>query len=185
MAIIGNTTIGGTTAGPITGDTALGGLVTATFSGTLVRIYAYLNINSVGTAPMRVAIFAKAANNTVGDLIASSSSFVNVTNTSPQWISCNISAFVVQGVDYWLFAWVDPSGIPTSYNMYVTTGAPTNTKMTAFSLSPFGNWAQIGDGANENYQTETLSIYAEVNAGQGTPSFIGVQSITGIQSITI
>jgi len=185
MVIIGTDTIGGTTIGPITGDTTIGGLVTCNVSGTLRRIVALTNIVTSGTAPMRVAVFNNTPSNTIGPFIGSSPSFVNVTNTTPQWIGVDLNAFVQEGFKYWLFAWVDPSGFSSAYNMYETTGGVSNAKATAFGIPTFGDWAQVGDGVNENYSTSIVSIYGEVDAGIGTPSLMGVQSLIGVQSIII
>lgn len=172
MATIGNTTIGGSAAGPITGDTTIGALVTSSVTGSLTKIWAYININAAGTAPMRAAIFNNGPSNTIGSLIASSASFVNITNTSPQWIGVDVSASVVSGTQYWLFVWADPSGFSSDYNLYFDAGGPSNTEAIAFGIGTFGDWSQVGDGTNENYTTNVMSIYGDVTTSDQVVAWI-------------
>lgn len=166
-ATIGRTTIGSTIATNITGDTAIGCRFTASDSGTLTKIWAYVNIDTSGTAPMRVAIYSNGGGNTIGSLIASSPSFVNVTNTSPQWIGVDINASITSGQQYWLFVWLDTSGFSSDYTLYYDDLGVTNNAVIAFGNSSFGDWSQVGDGTNENYTTAYVSIYGDITTAGG------------------
>lgn len=161
MATFGLTTIGANLLSGITGDTTVGSRYTAGASGTLSKIWAYISITGVGTAPMRAAIFANTGSNTVGALIASASTSVNISNTSPQWISVDVSASITAGTEYWLFVWADTSGFSGAYNLYYDTNAISNASSTCFGISPFADWTQVGDGINDNYSTGSASIYGE------------------------
>lgn len=162
---LGYTAIGGISLGPITDSTTLGSRFTASQSGTVTSIKVYTNINASGTAGLRVAIFANTGSNTIGSLIASSSP-VNVTNTSPQWIDVPISASVTGSTDYWLFAWGDASGFSSDFTYYADANAISNTIVTAFGNS-YPNWSTVGDGVNENYDLGYMSIYAVVEVASG------------------
>ncbi len=178
---LGYTTIGGVSLSPITDSTTLGSRFTASQSGTVTSIKVYTNINASGTATFRVAIFSNGGSNTIGSLIASSSP-VNVTNTSPQWIDVPISASVSASTDYWLFAWGDASGFSSDFTYYADANAISNTIVTAFGNS-YPNWSTVGDGVNENYDLGYMSIYAEVTVSGGTDinvdTGLGVVSYTG------
>lgn len=189
MAILGYNTIGATTSGNVTGDGTFGSRFTTTEDGTITDINAYVRINAPGTATMRVAVFAVGAGNTVqATPLATSATAVNVTNTSFAWVSCPISYTFAAGTDLWLFAWVDPSGIPTDYNYAADVNAIANTIMFAWANS-YPNWSTVGDGSNEAYDLAYASIYANYTPSTpssiGVPSFTGVQSFTGIQSVTM
>lgn len=170
MATLGYTTIGGTPLGPITDSTTLGSRFAATQSGTVTSIKVYTNIGAAGTATFRVAIFSNGGGNTIGTLIASSSP-VNVTNTTAQWVDVPISASITTGNEYWLFAWGDASGFSSDFTYYADANAIPNTIVTSFGNS-YPNWATVGDGVNENYDLGYLSIYAEFTPDGGGLAWI-------------
>lgn len=161
----GYQTIGGVTLGPITDSTTLGSRFTCANTGTLTSITVRTNIGASGTATLRVAIFSNGGGNTIGTLIASSSP-VNVTNTSPQWIDVPISASVTASTDYWIFAWGDASGFSSDFTYYADANAISNTIVTSFGNS-YPNWSTVGDGVNENYDLGYLSIYANGTSSSG------------------
>lgn len=160
MAIIGYTTIGSVSLGPITDSTTLGSRYTCPATGTLTKIKVRNNIGASGTATFRVAIFTNTGSNTIGTLVASSSP-VNVTNTTAQWIDVPITASVTSGQDYWLFAWGDASGFSSDFTYYADGNSVANTIVTSFSNS-YPNWSTVGDGVNENYDLGYMSIYGEI-----------------------
>lgn len=188
MATFGYTIAGSVTSGAVSGDTNVGGRFTAPESGTITQISAWLKLTAAGTAPVRVAVFNNGAGNTIGSLVAESPGSVNLTSTSFVWVDVPITAAIVGGQDYWIFAWPDTSGISGGgYNYAADVNAISNTIAISWANS-FPSWSTTGDGTNEGYDLAYLTIKAEytpANPLYGTPKLIGVQSITGIQSITL
>lgn len=178
---LGYTTIGAVPLSGVTDSTTLGSRFTASQSGTVTSIKVYTNLGASGTATLRVAIFSNGGGNTIGTLIASSSP-VNVTNTSPQWIDVPISASVSGSTDYWLFAWGDASGFSSDFTYYADSNAISNTIVTAFGNS-YPNWSTVGDGVNENYDLGYMSIYAVVEVASGGNDLIS-GSISGTSTVS-
>ncbi len=189
MAILGYNTAGSVTSGAVSGDTNFGSRFTATESGTITQISAYVKLTVAGTAPMRVAVFNVGAGNTIGSLVAESTGSANVTSTSFAWVTVPISAAIVGGQGYWIFAWPDTSGISGGgYNYAADVNAINNTIAISWA-NTFPNWSTTGNGSNEAYDLAYASIYADYTPDGppqfGIPSVKGVQSFTGIKSITI
>lgn len=167
-SIFGYDTIGAVTLSGITDSTTLGSRFTCGITGSVTAIKVYTNINASGTATLRVAIFSNTGSDTIGTLIASSSP-VNVTNTSPQWIDVPISASVNASTDYWLFAWGDASGFSSDFSYYADANSDPNSIVTSFGNS-YPTWSTVGDGVDENYDLGNMSIYANVTASGGAYS---------------
>lgn len=186
MAIFGYNTIGSVTSGALGGDTLIGSRFTAPESGTLNSISAYVRLDSAGTAPMRVAIFANTGSNTIGSLIASSAGTVDVTNTSFAWVSVPITASLVGGTDYWIFAWIDTTGFSGTWRYVADVNAIANSIALCWANSA-PSWSTVGDGSNEAYDLAYVTIigdYTPANPLYGKSSFTSIQSFTGIKSIS-
>lgn len=175
---LGYTTIGAVALSGVTDSATIGSRFTASQSGTVTSIKVYTNIGASGTATLRVAIFSNGGGNTIGSLIASSSP-VNVTNTSPQWIDVPISASVSGSTDYWLFAWGDASGFSSDFTYYADSNAISNSIVTSFG-NTYPDWSTVGDGVDENYDLGYMSIYAVVEVAGGTDTNVD----TGLGVIT-
>lgn len=167
MAILGYNTVPGTTSGNLTGDVCFGSRFTATQSGSVTDIVAYVKLNAAGSAPMRVAIFGVGSGGVINPTpLAESAGTVNVTSTSFAWYSCPISYNIVSGTDYWLFAWVDASGLSSDYNYAADVNLISNSIALAWA-NTYPSWSTVGDGTNEAYDLAYAGIYANFTPTSG------------------
>lgn len=186
MAIFGYNTIGTGTGGvnALTGDTIVGSKFTASQSGTITKIWAYLFLNASGTAPVQVAVYSDASG-TMDVPLATSGGTSNLSSTTGAWVGVDIIFNITAGVTYWLVAWCDTSGLSTTYGINFDAIGTLTIGITWANSYP--TWPNPVS-ANEAYDNATASIYADftpTNPAYGQiPSITGLFSVTGLQSIT-
>lgn len=145
---------------------------TASASGTITKLSAYLIKNFGGTTGARIAIYSDSSGS-VNALLASSSSDTTISGTAG-WYDFNISFAITNGVTYWFAVWATDVA---TVDFYYDGGGTNQLAVTTNATTPYTWETPVSSPSYFNF---VMSIYATYTPANTTQD----RTITGISRIT-